>query len=98
VLVIYQQIQFIQSTDPGYNKDNVIRFDSEGALQGNEDNFIEALKKIPGVVNASFTFNNMVGRIMATMLFRGKEKTLTPMCISRVLVQDTISLKQWACI
>ena len=62
VLVIYQQIQFIQSTDPGYNKDNVIRFDSEGALQGNEDNFIEALKKIPGVVNASFTFNNMVGR------------------------------------
>ena len=62
VIVIYQQIQFIRSTNPGYNKDNVVRFNSEGNLQGNEDNFITELKKIPGVVNASFTYNNMVGR------------------------------------
>jgi ABC-type antimicrobial peptide transport system permease subunit len=62
VIIIYQQIKFIQSTDPGYNKDNIVKFDSEGALQGNEDDFIAQLKKIPGVVNASFTFNNMVGR------------------------------------
>lgn len=62
VMIIYQQIQFIQSTDPGYNKDNIVRFDSEGKLQGNEDNFIAELKKIPGVVNASYTFHNMVGR------------------------------------
>jgi predicted permease len=62
VIIIYQQIHFIQSTDPGYNKDNIVKFDSEGALQGNEENFIVRLKQIPGVVNASFTFNNMVGR------------------------------------
>ncbi len=62
VIIIYQQVKFIQSTNPGYNKDNVVRFDSEGSLQGNEDNFIAQLKKIPGVVNASFTFNNMIGR------------------------------------
>jgi hypothetical protein len=30
VLVIYQQIQFIQSKNPGYNKDHVIRFSAEG--------------------------------------------------------------------
>ncbi|HEX5152717.1 MAG TPA: ABC transporter permease [Parafilimonas sp.] len=62
VIIIYQQIQFIQSTNPGYNKDNIVRFDSEGSIQGNEDNFVAELKKLPGVINASFTFNNMVGR------------------------------------
>ncbi len=66
VLVIYQQIQFIQSTNPGYNKSNIVRFDSEGRIQGNEDKFIAELKRIPGVVNASFTFNNMVGRNFGT--------------------------------
>jgi len=62
VIIIYQQIQFIRNTSPGYNKDNLIRFSSEGTLQGKEETFIAELKKIPGVVNASYTFNNMVGR------------------------------------
>lgn len=62
VLIIYRQIQFIQNTSPGYNKENVLRIDSEGKIQGTEETFIAELKKIPGVVNASFTFNNMVGR------------------------------------
>ncbi len=66
VLVVYKQIQFIQSTKPGYNKDNIIRFDSEGKLQGNEDSFIAELKNIPGVVNASFTQHNLVGRNYGT--------------------------------
>jgi predicted permease len=62
VIIIYQQVRFIQSTNPGYNKDNIVRFDSEGNIQGREDQFISEMKKIPGVVNASFTFNNMIGR------------------------------------
>jgi putative ABC transport system permease protein len=62
VLVVYRQIQFIQSTKLGYNKDNVIRIDSEGKLLGNEDDFTTALKTIPGVVNASFTQHNLIGR------------------------------------
>jgi putative ABC transport system permease protein len=62
VLVVYKQIQFIQATKPGYNKDNVIRFDSEGKLLGNEEDFTAALKTIPSVVSASFTQHNMVGR------------------------------------
>ena len=66
VLVVYQQIQFIQSTSLGYNKDNVIRIDSEGKLAGNEDNFASELRTIPGVVNASFTQHNIVGRNYAT--------------------------------
>ncbi|OKS87563.1 ABC transporter permease [Mucilaginibacter polytrichastri] len=66
VLVVYKQIQYIQSTKPGYDKDNVIRFDSEGKLQGNEDNFTAQLKNIPGVINASFTQHGLVGRNYGT--------------------------------
>lgn len=66
VIVVYRQIQFIQSTDPGYNKDNIVRFDSEGKIQGNEESFEDQLKSIPGVVNASFTHHNLVGRNFGT--------------------------------
>jgi hypothetical protein len=62
VLVIYQQIQFIQKSNPGYNKDNIIRFNAEGKLLNAEDAFVAELKKIPGVVNASYTFHEMIGR------------------------------------
>jgi putative ABC transport system permease protein len=66
VLVVYKQIQYIQKTNPGYSKDNVIRFNTEGKILGNEETFMAELKKMPGVVNASFTFNNMVGRNYGT--------------------------------
>jgi ABC-type antimicrobial peptide transport system permease subunit len=62
VIVIYQQVKFIQSSDPGYNKDNVIRFNSEGRIRNSEDAFVSELKKIPGVVNASYTWHDMIGR------------------------------------
>jgi len=62
VLVIYQQIQFIQKSNPGYNKDNIIRFTAEGSILKTEDAFVAALKKIPGVVNASYTWHEMIGR------------------------------------
>lgn len=66
VLVVYRQIQYIQHTKPGYNKDNLIRIDSEGKLAGNEESFAAELKNIPGVLNASFTQHNMVGRNFGT--------------------------------
>ncbi|MCO5950379.1 ABC transporter permease [Mucilaginibacter flavidus] len=66
VLVVYRQIQYIQSTSLGYNKNNVIRIDSEGKLAGNEDRFATELRNIPGVVNASYTQHNVVGRNYAT--------------------------------
>jgi putative ABC transport system permease protein len=62
VLVIFQQIQFIQKTNPGYDKDNVIRFNAEGKISSATDAFLAELKKIPGVVNASYTAHEMIGR------------------------------------
>jgi putative ABC transport system permease protein len=53
VMVIYRQVNFMQSKNLGYNKENVIVFDKEGAVMQNTDVFIQALKQLPGVVNAS---------------------------------------------
>ena len=62
VIVIYQQMQLIQNTDAGYNKNSILRLSVEGSIRGKEESFIAALKNIPGVVNASSTFHKMVGR------------------------------------
>nr|WP_294948299.1 ABC transporter permease [uncultured Mucilaginibacter sp.] len=75
VLVVYKQVKFIQSTALGYNKDNMIRFDSEGRLSGNEEAFNAEVRKIPGVVNASFTQHNIVGRNFGTAVVSWDGKT-----------------------
>ncbi len=66
VFVIYQQIQFIQNTDPGYNRNNLLRIAAEGNLGERQDAFIAELKNIPGVINASATNHRMVGHNYAT--------------------------------
>jgi putative ABC transport system permease protein len=62
VLVVYKQIGLIQSVQLGYNKENILRFNAEGKVLSNEENFLTELKRIPGVVNASTTTHAMVGR------------------------------------
>jgi putative ABC transport system permease protein len=62
VLIVYKQISLIQSVNLGYNKDNIIRFNAEGKVLSGEENFIAQLKKIPGVINATYTSHDMVGR------------------------------------
>jgi predicted permease len=66
VLVIYRQVRFIQSTDPGYNKQNIVKFDGEGKIGQNQTAFVDGLKRLPGVVNACFTTHNMTGRSFGT--------------------------------
>jgi len=66
VLVIYRQVQYIQSTNPGYNRENIVKFDAEGRLQKNQTSFIEAVKRVPGVVDACFTTHNMTSRSFGT--------------------------------
>jgi putative ABC transport system permease protein len=61
VFIIYQQIQFIQNTDPGYNKNNVLRLAAEGGLVKNQHAFVEEMGNIPGVNSVSVTNHRMVG-------------------------------------
>ncbi len=61
VLVIYKQIEFIQTENLGFVKDNVINFKKEGKLDENLETFLAEIKKINGVVNASNSASNLVG-------------------------------------
>ncbi|MGA7722884.1 MAG: ABC transporter permease [Ignavibacteriaceae bacterium] len=61
VLVVFKQMEFIQSKNMGYNKDNIIYFDKEGKIMDHQDSFLSELKNIPGVVNASGISQNILG-------------------------------------
>jgi hypothetical protein len=74
VLVIYKQIEFVQSKNLGYNKDNVIYFGMEGKTKENRETFLSEMKNIPGIVNASVIAHNMTGHNSGTsgVVWEGK--------------------------
>ncbi|HZY38456.1 MAG TPA: ABC transporter permease, partial [Mucilaginibacter sp.] len=61
VLVVYRQMQLIQSINLGYNKDNVISFKNEGQLNKNLQSFLTEVKNIPGIINASSFKGDLTG-------------------------------------
>ncbi len=74
VLIVYQQMQLIETTNLGYNRDHVIYFDKGGKLSDNKDDyksgavykdmatFIQQIKTMPGVVDASNFRHSIVNR------------------------------------
>ncbi len=62
VIVIYQQIQYVQDKTLGYENDNIIYFGIEGKVENSLETFLSELKTIPGVVNASSIGHNLIGR------------------------------------
>ncbi|MBB6270067.1 ABC-type antimicrobial peptide transport system permease subunit [Pedobacter cryoconitis] len=67
VLVVYKQIEFVQHTKAGYQKDNVLYIEAEGRLKTNAGTFITALKNIPDVVNASSMDKRFIGDLKGTV-------------------------------
>ena len=63
VVVVYQQMDFIQSKNLGYNKDNILIIEKNGELEKLEkmETFIQELRKVPGVVSATSTSHDMTG-------------------------------------
>ncbi|MDB5088201.1 MAG: FtsX-like permease family protein, partial [Mucilaginibacter sp.] len=61
VMVVYRQMQLIQTKNLGYNKDHIINFPNDGKLQQNEQAFLTDAKTIPGVVNATDMEGDMLG-------------------------------------
>jgi putative ABC transport system permease protein len=61
VLVVYKQIQYLQTKNLGYDKANIIHFQIEGRISESREAFLTELKKLPGVVNASTVAQSMVG-------------------------------------
>lgn len=64
VVVVYQQIHFVQSKNLGYKKENVLTFPVEGNLNKKLEPFTDAVRNLRGVENASYiqgevtNFNN----------------------------------------
>lgn len=62
VLVIYKQIEFVQTKNLGYKKDNLIRIPIEGKLESSLETFLTEVRRMPGVINASSMGHNLLGR------------------------------------
>lgn len=61
VLIIYQQMTYIQSKNLGYDRANVIQIQKEGALKEKLAPFLEELKKAPGVLQATNSNSTLIG-------------------------------------
>jgi putative ABC transport system permease protein len=54
-IVVYRQLNYIQTRKLGFNKDQVLVIDGTGSLRNNATVFKNEVAKFPGVVNAAFT-------------------------------------------
>src|SRR5205085_1027645 len=54
-LVIYHQLQYIQSKDIGYNREQVLVINNVDALGSQATVLKEELRRLPGVVNTTMT-------------------------------------------
>ena len=66
VIVVYKQIEFVQTKNIGFDKDHIVSFEIEGAVAKSPAVFLSELKNIPGIINASSTAHRMVGHNFAT--------------------------------
>ena len=61
VTVIYSQIKFVQNKNPGYDKENVVYFDTDENIEKNLDAFLSGLQQVDGIDKASSIGTNIVG-------------------------------------
>ena len=66
VFVVYKQVAFVQAKNIGYDKENVIIFDMEGSVAENPATFINEIKALPGISNATSTNSRLIGSYGAT--------------------------------
>jgi putative ABC transport system permease protein len=66
VIVVFKQIEFLQSKSLGYDRENVIHLPRVGNVWPNADTYLNEIKNIPGVVTASTFGHNMSGHNSGT--------------------------------
>lgn len=60
VWVVYSQIEYVQNKNLGYERQHVIKFPIEGAVADRLEPFINRIKSVQGVINASATTHSIV--------------------------------------
>ncbi|WP_200979333.1 ABC transporter permease [Echinicola sp. 20G] len=74
VLVVYRQIEFVQSQNMGYDQDHIVTMEVEGDIKKQLQAFMSEAKKLPGIKNASSTTHPMIGKNWSTSIsWEGKE-------------------------
>lgn len=75
VWVVYKQIEYVQTKNLGYDRQHVVKFPIEGAVADRLEPFINQLKRIPGVENASATTHSIVesGASTTGVTWEGKD-------------------------
>lgn len=88
VFVIYQQINFIQKKNLGYSKSNVIKFKRQGMNFDKFKIFLNEVKKIPNVINASSMAGDLVGDFGATkgVEWEGNDNKTNPILFNNIIV------------
>ena len=61
VTVLYQQIDYVRHKHLGYDKENVVYLNIEGKVKDNLETFLNEVKNINGVVNASSASESLIG-------------------------------------
>jgi ABC-type antimicrobial peptide transport system permease subunit len=61
VMVIYKQMNLIQTIDLGYSKDNIVSLKGDKKIMDNFNAFMTDIKNIPGVLTASSINGDMYG-------------------------------------
>ncbi len=74
VLVISEQINYVQNKNLGYNKVNLVLFASEGKIASDLSGFVDQVNNIPGVIQASCTGHDIIkgGNYTTDLNWEGK--------------------------
>lgn len=77
VLVVYQQITFVQSKNLGYDKDHLVHFSMDGKLADQPEAFLTRAKNLPAIVSIATTSHDLVGQNNNTsgLQWEGKNPT-----------------------
>jgi predicted permease len=68
VMVVYRQIEYVQSKNLGFNRNNVVIISKEGKLTDDNTSktFLSEVRKLPTVVNAANTAHSLTGHNSGT--------------------------------
>lgn len=60
VVVVYKQIEYVQNTNLGYEKENVLIFKNEGKINANMGSFMSRVENMPGILSIAATSHPIV--------------------------------------
>ena len=77
VLIVYKQIEYVQSANLGYERENILYLYREGKVNDFQtmETLISEFKRVPGVINVSSSSHNLTGHNSGTwgLTWEGKD-------------------------